>query len=142
MPDPGTRISTMKIDKNAKILIAEDEPILRKVLHSMLVHFGFRHIYEAHNGVEALELGRKHQPRYALLDIYMPQMDGWEVAQYFKKELPDTILIMITGSRDIADIDKSFVVEVDGYIYKPFQQDVLLKKMLDLARQRQLLKDS
>jgi len=132
----------MKIDKNAKVLIAEDDPILRKVLRSMLTHFGFKHIYEAHDGAEALALGRTHQPRYALLDIYMPQMDGWEVAQYFKKEFPDIIVIMITASRDIADVDKSFMVEVDGYIYKPFQQEVLLKKILDLTQQRQLLKDS
>jgi len=131
----------MKIDKNAKILIAEDEPISRKILHSMLTSFGFKHIYEASNGVEALALGREHHPRYALLDIYMPQMDGWEVVKHFKKELPHTILIMITGSRDMSDIDKSFSEDVDSYFFKPFQKDVLLEKMTDLAKRRPV-KDS
>ena len=131
----------MKIDKNAKILIAEDEPISRQILHSMLTSFGFKHIYEASNGVEELALGREHQPRYALLDIYMPLMDGWEVVKVFKKELPNTIVIMITGSRDMDDIDKSFSEDVDSYFFKPFQKEVLLEKMTDLANKRPV-KDS
>jgi len=133
--------ASMKLDKNAKILIAEDEPISRQILHSMLTSFGFRNIYEASNGVEALALGREHRPRYALLDIYMPQMDGWEVVKHFKKELPNTILIVITGSRDMNDIDKSFSEDVDSYFFKPFQKDVLLEKMTDLAKRRPV-KDS
>ena len=56
----------MKLDQNTKILIAEDEPISRKILHSMLTEFGFKYIYQASNGVEALALGREHKPRYIL----------------------------------------------------------------------------
>lgn len=129
----------MKIDKNAKILIAEDEPISRKILHSMLSSFGFKNIYEASNGIEAIELGRLHQPRYALLDIYMPQKDGWDVAKCFKNELPHTLLIMITASREMTDIDQSFSQDVDGYFFKPFQKELLLEKMEDLAKKRSLV---
>ena len=128
----------MNIDKSTKILIAEDEPISRKILHSMLSSFGFTNIYEAANGDEAIKLGRLHQPRFALLDIYMPQKDGWEVAKIFKNELPNALLIMITASREMTDIDESFSQDVDGYFFKPFQKELLLEKMEDLAEKRRL----
>ncbi len=128
----------MKIDKSAKILIAEDEPISRTILHSMLSSLGFTNIYEASNGVEAIELGRQHQPRYALLDIYMPQKDGWEVAKFFKNEFPNTLLIMITASREMTDIDEALSQDVDGYFFKPFQKELLLEKMEEVAKKRPL----
>lgn len=59
----------MQLDQNAKILIAEDEPISRKILHSMLTEFGFKYIYQASNGVEALALGREHKPRYIFFGV-------------------------------------------------------------------------
>ena len=94
--------------------------------------------YEASNGDEAIKLGRLHQPRFALLDIYMPQKDGWEVAKIFKNELPNALLIMITASREMTDIDESFSQDVDGYFFKPFQKELLLEKMEDLAEKRRL----
>lgn len=130
----------MKFDKNTTVLIADDEPITRKILHSMLTSFGIKQIYEAGNGEQALQLGLQHKPQYALLDIYMPKMDGWEVVRRFKQELPDTILVMVSSSRDIADIEKSFSEEVDGYVYKPFKQDELLKKLTDLTELRAMIK--
>lgn len=121
-----------QLDKSLAVLIAEDEDISRHVLRTFLSSLGFDNILEAKNGAEALALGRAHAPRFALLDIYMPEADGWEVAKTFKRELPGTILIMITGSRDMADVDQS--VSVDGYFFKPFQKDVLLEKMAQLAQ--------
>ena len=111
-------------------MIAEDEAISRHVLCAFLVSLGFDNILEAANGVEAITLGRAHAPRFALLDIYMPEADGWEVAKTFRRELPGTILIMITSSRDMANLDES--VAVDGYFFKPFQKDLLLEKMTQL----------
>ena len=119
-----------QLDKTQGVLIAEDEDISRHVLRSFLVSLGFEHILEATNGAQALALGREHAPRFALLDIYMPEVDGWEVAKTFKRELPNTILIMITSSRDMADMDES--ISVDGYFFKPFQKDQLLEKMTQL----------
>ena len=121
-----------ELDKNLAVLIAEDDDISRHVLRSILVSFGFENILEATNGAEAVELGRANAPRFALLDIYMPQMDGWEVARKFKAELPNTILIMITSSRDMADIDESVAQSIDGYFFKPFQKNLLLEKMTQL----------
>lgn len=118
------------LDKTQSVLIAEDEEISRHVLRTFLLSLGFENIHEATNGTQAIALGREHAPRFALLDIYMPEADGWEVAKTFKRELPGTILIMITSSRDMADIDES--VSVDGYFFKPFQKDQLLEKMTQL----------
>jgi len=122
----------MPLDKTQGVLIAEDEDISRHVLRAFLVSLGFENILEATNGAEAIKLGREHAPRFALLDIYMPEADGWEVAKTFKRELPGTILIMITSSRDMADMDES--VSVDGYFFKPFQKDILLEKMTQLEQ--------
>lgn len=123
-----------QLDKTQGVLIAEDEEISRHLLRSFLTSLGFENIIEAANGAQALALGRAHTPRFALLDIYMPEADGWEVAKAFKRELPGTILIMITSSRDMADIDES--VAVDGYFFKPFQKDSLLEKMTQLDQER------
>ncbi len=121
----------MTLDKTQTVLIAEDEAISRHILRSFLTGLGFENILEAANGTEAIALGRAHAPRFALLDIYMPEADGWEVAKIFKRELPGTILIMITSSRDSADTDEA--VSVDGYFFKPFQKEALLEKMTKLA---------
>lgn len=79
-------------------------------------------------------MGRAHAPRFALLDIYMPEANGWEVAKIFKRELPTTLLIVITSSRDSADTEEA--VSVDAYFFKPFQQDALLEKMAYLDQLR------
>lgn len=119
-----------QLDKTQGVLIAEDEEISRHILRTFLLSLGFENILEATNGAEAIALGREHAPRFALLDIYMPEADGWEVAKTFHRELPGTILIMITSSRDMADMEEA--VLVDGYFFKPFQKDILLEKMTQL----------
>lgn len=117
----------MTLDKNTPILIADDDEISREVLCIALNNLGFENIHQAEDGEKALSTGRACSPRFALLDIYMPGMDGWEVAKKLKKESPGTIVIMISGSRDMADMEEA--VGVDGYIFKPIDPDALLNEM-------------
>lgn len=119
----------MKLDKNMPILIADDNAVSREMLRATLSSLGFENIRQAEDGEQALAIGREFPPRFALLDIYMPETDGWEVAKKFKKELPGTIVIMVSASRDMVDMEESVGAGVDGYIFKPVEADSLLKEM-------------
>ena len=127
----------MELDENMPILIADDNEFSRTVLHATLRSFGFVNILEADNGLKAMEMGLESHPRFAFLDIYMPEMDGWGVVKRFKKELPATILIMVSASRDMVDIDEAIGTGVDGYFFKPFQHDLLLAEMTRLNKEKQ-----
>jgi two-component system OmpR family response regulator len=119
----------MELDKNATILVADDDEFYRDIMRTMLNGLGFEHVREAANGREALLTGRECNPLFALLDIYMPEMNGWEVVEKFKEDLPDTILLMISGSSTPEDIDAAFSHGIDGYFLKPCQSDMLLDSM-------------
>lgn len=124
----------MELDGNRAILVAEDDEFYRMTMRTMLNSLGFENIVEAGSGEEALRIGQEVKPRFALIDIYMPGMNGWEVVDGFKKELPDTILIMVTGSRDSADIDAAFSHGVDGYFLKPCNREDVLETLERLDR--------
>ena len=130
----------MELDKNATILVAEDDEFYREIMCTMLNGLGFEHIREAANGREALLVGRECNPLFALLDIYMPQMNGWEVVEKFKKDLPDTILIMVSGSSTPGDVDAAFSHGIDGYFLKPCQSEMLLGVMTKAVELRNKIK--
>lgn len=127
----------MELDKNISILLAEDDEFYRTTMRTMLNSLGFENIVEAENGQQALHIGQETRPRFALIDIYMPGMNGWEVVDFFRKKLPETILIMVTGSRDIADIDAAFAHGVDGYFLKPCNREDVLETLTRLAELRE-----
>lgn len=127
----------MKVDKNVAILLAEDDGFYRMTMRTMLNSLGFENIVEAENGQQALRIGQDIKPRYALIDIYMPGMNGWEVVDIFKKKLPDTILIMVTGSKNTSDIDAAFAHGVDGYFLKPCNREDVLQTMTKLTELRE-----
>lgn len=126
----------MEIDKTATILVADDDEFYRHTMRVMLHGMGFLHIREAHDGQEALSVGKECKPLFALIDIYMPHMNGWDVVKKFNKELPDTILVMVTGSRNLEDIDEAFRQGIDGYFLKPCKQEMVLETLTKLVAQR------
>ena len=94
-----------------KILIAEDETLIRLDLRAILERHGFTVCAEARDGVEAVELARSTQPDAALLDVRMPNLDGIEAARriYAERPLP---IVMLTAFRDRATIDKAVAAGV------------------------------
>jgi DNA-binding NarL/FixJ family response regulator len=104
-----------------KILIAEDETLIRLDLRGILERNGFTVCAEARDGLEAVELARSSAPDIALLDVRMPRLDGVEAARRIYAERPIPI-VMLTAFRDLATVEKAVAAGVFGYLLKPFRE--------------------
>jgi CheY-like chemotaxis protein len=108
-----------------RVLIAEDETIIRLDLCGLLQRRGLIVVAEARNGVEAVELARRERPDLALLDLRMPELDGIEAARRMYAERPLPIL-MLTAFTDRRHVDDAIAAGVFSYLVKPFREtDVL-----------------
>ena len=122
-----------------RVLIAEDETIIRLDLRGMLEHNGFIVAAEARDGVEAVELARTHRPDVAVLDLRMPEVDGIEAARRIYAEFPIPI-VMLTAFSDRATVEKAVSAGVFTYLVKPFREtDVVPAIRAAVARHAELL---
>jgi response regulator NasT len=103
-----------------KILIADDESIIRIGLKSMLQQMGHE-VIAAANGREALQMANRHQPDLAILDIKMPFTDGLQAAETLSRTRPIPIIIL-TAFSDEAMINKAANLPIHAYLVKPIQQ--------------------
>jgi two-component system, response regulator PdtaR len=110
---------------SARILIAEDETIIRLDLRELLERAGFEVCAEARDGEEAVELARSEQPDVALLDVKMPRLDGIEAARRILDERPIPI-VMVTAYGERELVSRAVEAGVFGYLVKPFRESDLL----------------
>ncbi len=118
-----------------KLLIADDEPAVRALVHATLEDDGYL-ILEAADGMEALEVSRSERPRLVLLDITMPRLDGIEVCRRLKKD-PDTreiVVVMLTAQAQERDRHRGLAAGADDYFTKPFSPLALLKMVEELRK--------
>jgi DNA-binding response OmpR family regulator len=112
--------------KNRKVLIVEDEEVIRKVLMLTLTKWGFQ-VEEAEDGVQALR--KLEQGKYDLLisDIMMPNMDGWELIREVKRNpnIRDIRIIALTVKNKDSDMFKGYELGADYYMTKPFTKTQL-----------------
>jgi two-component system, response regulator PdtaR len=108
-----------------KILIAEDETIIRMDLRALLEAAGFEICAEARDGEEAVELARAEQPDLAVLDVKMPRLDGIEAAKRILDERPMPI-VMLTAYGQEELVSRAAEAGVFGYLVKPFREQDLL----------------
>jgi two-component system, response regulator PdtaR len=109
----------------ARILIAEDETIIRLDLRELLERAGFEVCAEARDGEEAIELARSEAPDLALLDVKMPRLDGIEAARRILDERPIPI-VMVTAYGEEELVSRAVEAGVFGYLVKPFRESDLL----------------
>ena len=122
-----------------RVLIAEDETIIRLDLRATLERYGFVVAGEARNGVEAVELARAERPDAALLDLRMPELDGIEAARRIYAEGPLPI-VMLTAFSDRRNVENAIEAGVFTYLVKPFREtDVAPAIRAAVARHRELL---
>ncbi|QIQ22070.1 response regulator transcription factor [Zophobihabitans entericus] len=116
-----------------KILIAEDDNNIRRGLVDVLSQEGYD-IIEAANGKIALELYQKTQPDFVILDIMMPELDGYSVCKAIRKQ-DDLIPIVFLSAKD-EEIDRVVGLELgaDDYINKPFGIHELRARVKTIAR--------
>jgi len=104
-----------------RILIAEDETIIRMDLRALLERLGFEVCGEARDGEEAIELARSLEPDLAIMDVKMPRLDGIEVLQRLRADKRTSVLpvvILTTSSEDI-DLVRAYESGANAYVRKP-----------------------
>ena len=108
-----------------RILIAEDETIIRLDLRALLERAGFDVCAEARDGLEAIELARTEQPDLAVLDVKMPRLDGIDAARRILDERPIPIVMLTAYGQDEL-VSRAVEAGVFGYLVKPFREQDLL----------------
>ncbi|MEN1934111.1 response regulator transcription factor [Paenibacillus sp. 102] len=117
---------------NKTVLLVEDERRLREIVSDYFRNEGFE-VIEAEDGKQALELFAEHTIDLIMLDIMLPEIDGWSVCRRIRKESAVPI-IMLTARSDEDDTLLGFELGADEYVTKPFSPKVLV------ARAKTLLK--
>ena len=119
--------------QTANILIVDDDDSIRSLLQQELGEAGYQ-IEEARNGKEALAKVREHRPDLILLDIMMPEMNGFDVAAVLKND-PQTMDIPIIVLSIVQDKARGFKIGVDRYLNKPIDTGVLFNEIGSLLEQ-------
>jgi response regulator NasT len=117
-----------------RVLIAEDETIIRLDLRELLERSGFEVCAEARDGEEAVELARSERPDVAIMDVKMPKLDGIEAARRILDERPIPI-VMLTAYGQQELVARAVDAGVFGYLVKPFREQDLLPA-IETARAR------
>lgn len=121
------------LDQEKEILIVDDEENIRILLRQELEEAGYG-VSEASNGKEALEKIRKEQPSLVVLDVMMPELNGFDLAAILKKD-PATMHIPLVMLSIINDRQRGYQIGVDYYLNKPLQIDQLLTAVSNLLVQ-------
>lgn len=117
-----------------RVLIADDDPIIRLDLKQMLENLDYEVVAEAGDGQQAVKLAREHAPDVCILDVKMPVMDGIEaVSQITDEEIAPTILLTAYSDKEL--IDRAKDAGVFAYLVKPFKPSDL-PPAIEVARSR------
>ena len=130
-------MSAAETEVVARVVIAEDEAIIRLDLKEILTSAGYEVVGESGRGDEAVELVAEHQPDLVILDIKMPGMDGLQAARQITSQHQVAVMLLTAFSqRDL--IEEARDAGVAAYLVKPFQARELLPAVADvLSRARQ-----
>ena len=122
-----------------KIVVVDDEPIIRIDIKNMLTNAGYKIVGEGSNGFDAIELSKKFYPDVILMDIKMDDMDGLSAARIIAEECPDTAIIMLTAYSKIEYIDKAKETKISSYLLKPINEKLLVPNIeLAVVRNKEL----
>jgi DNA-binding response OmpR family regulator len=126
-----------KSKAKARILVADDDPEILTLLGLRLKQRGYE-VIEASDGEKALEQAREHKPDLVILDVMMPQKNGWEVARELKQDAATKELgiIILTAIGEKMNELTSPLYGADEYIDKPFEFDKLEKAIVSVLEKR------
>ena len=123
-------------DKKVRILVAEDETIIRLDLVEMLTEAGYEVIAQAENGAVAVELAKQHKPDLAILDVKMPEMDGITAAEQIILLAP---VLMLTAFSQRELVERARDAGVMAYVVKPFSINDLVPAIeIAISRHKQM----
>ncbi len=132
--NPESQASAEK--SRGRILVAEDEALIRLDLVEMLVEAGYEVVAEANNGEEAITLAEKHKPDLAILDVKMPILDGITAAE---KIIAISPVLMLTAFSQRDLVERARDAGAMAYVVKPFSiSDLTPAIEIAISRHRQL----
>jgi DNA-binding response OmpR family regulator len=121
------------MEAQKKVLVVDDDPYILMSLEFLMKKNGYD-VMVARNGKEALDLVEQQLPDMVLLDIMMPDVDGYEICKYIKKaaRLKHTKVVFMSAKTKEADIQKGYDLGAALYITKPFSTRELVKQINQL----------
>lgn len=122
-----------------KILIVDDEPLIREVIKEYAYYEGYE-VIEAENGIEAIKQVENNNIDIIVLDIMMPKLDGYSTYKEIKKIKPIPTIILSARSEEYDKL-YGFELGVDDYLTKPFSPKELIARIKAITRRNQLQED-
>jgi signal transduction histidine kinase/DNA-binding response OmpR family regulator len=119
-------------NKEIKILVVDDDPNILRAIQQMLSHRGYR-VVLARDGLEAVVRARDENPQLIVLDLYMPEMDGFEVIKRLRSwdETAHIPILVLTASNVALDEAKALTLGAERYVCKPFTEKELSRVVRD-----------
>ncbi len=120
-----------------QILLVEDNVLNRRLAQFLLKSEGYI-VYEATNGREALELVKDHAPDLILMDLQLPELDGFTTTQILKQDATtkDIPVVALTAYAMTGDAERALEAGCDGYITKPFDKQGFLETVASYLRRQ------
>ena len=124
---------------DARILVVDDDEINCNLLQARLRFFGFKNIIAAMSGTEALQQVAAQMPDLILLDVMMPDMDGFEVTQQIRESYPTAFIpiILVSALQEPHDRTRGIQAGANDFVSKPFDPDELLARINSLLALKQ-----
>jgi DNA-binding NarL/FixJ family response regulator len=116
------------------VLIADDHPLFRDGMRSLLEARGIDVVGEAGNGREAVEQARRLRPDVLLMDLNMPEMNGLAATRLLSAEQPDVKVVILTASEDDADLFEAIKSGAQGYLFKNLASDDFFRLLEGVGR--------
>lgn len=127
-----------------KILVIDDDTAINELVKINLELQGYK-VLQAYNGVEGFAFAKQEQPALIILDVMMPEVDGYTVAQRIRQcaEIAETPIIMLTALSELDNKVEGFNLGVDDYLTKPFEiEELIVRTRALLKRTKQIPKTS
>jgi two-component system, NarL family, response regulator LiaR len=122
------------VAKRIRVLIADDHTLFAEALQAILAtDERFEIVGLARDGAQAVELAEKLQPDVVLMDISMPVLDGFAATKEVRRRVPDTCVLMLTGSNARGDVDKARTAGAAGYVTKDRIASALIDAILEVV---------
>lgn len=125
----------MTAPRGRKVLVVDDNRDLRDILKLSLEAEGYA-VSDAANAAVALSLARQSKPDILLTDLFMPDSDGFEAIDAFRKEFPGTKIVVMSGESRLAKGDylsTAKLIGADATLRKPFETDELLRVLREMG---------
>jgi CheY-like chemotaxis protein len=113
-----------------KVLVADDKATSRELVRTVLEKCGYQ-VFEAGNGLEALDQARQIHPDVVILDLHMPELDGFGVVEALRRDqqFATTPVVALTASAMMGDRERAMAAGFTGYLTKPIRLSALRREM-------------